>query len=137
MTTVERAIALRGVESFGSVPVGQLAHLAAVSREEWWPEGHVYCREGDPPGGLAVLVSGAAELRHGAEVIGRVDAGEAIGAWSIFDDQPRLADVIVVRSCRALVISRDDLFDVLSDHFDIARYLMRDLIRRLRGLTQT
>lgn len=137
MTTVERAIALRSVESFEGVPVGQLAHLAAVSREEWWPEGHLYCREGDPPGGLAVLVTGAAELRRGGEIIGRVEEGEAIGAWSIFDDQPRLADVIVVRSSRALVISRDDFFDVLSDHFDIARCLMRDLIRRLRELTHT
>jgi CRP-like cAMP-binding protein len=137
LTTVERAIALRRVEALRGVPMEELSHVAAVAREEWWDEGDFYCRAGDPPGGFAVLVSASVELRRGEEVVGRAEPGEAIGAWSIFDDQPRLMDAAVVGSGRALVIDRDAFFDVLSDHFEIARCMMRDLVRQLRELAQT
>jgi CRP-like cAMP-binding protein len=136
MTTVERAIALRRVEALRGVPMEELSHVAGIAREEWWDEGDFYCRAGDPPGGFAVLVSSAIELRQGDRVVGRAEPGEAIGAWSIFDDQPRLIDAAIVTAGRALVIDRDAFFDVLSDHFEIARCMMRDLVRQLRELAQ-
>ena len=131
MTGVERAIALRGTEAFRSVPIDELAHVAAVAREERHPAGHVLFREGDPPGGLLVVLEGTVRLVRGSVPAGEAVAGETLGAWSLFDDHPRRASAIAATEVRLLVLDRDAFFEVLSERIEIVRSLFQELVRRL------
>ena len=131
MTGVERAIALKGVEAFRSVPMDELAHVATVAREERHPAGRVLFREGDPPGGLLVVLSGDVRLERGGAAAGRAEAGETLGAWSLFDDHARRATATAATDVRLLVLDREAFFDVLSERIEIVRSLFRDLVRRL------
>lgn len=135
MTTVERALALRRVEAFRGVPMEQLAHLAAAAREERFDAGSILFHEGDPPGGLAVILDGRIELRSNGTSLGHAAAGEPLGTWSLFDDRPRRAEARVVESARVLLLDRDDFYEVLSEHVAVIRSLVQDLVRKLVDLT--
>jgi CRP-like cAMP-binding protein len=131
MTGIERAIALRGVEAFRSVPMDELAHVAAVAREERHRAGQVLFREGEASGGLLVVLSGTVRLERGGAAAGEARAGETLGTWSLFDDHPRRATAVAATDVRLLVLDRDAFFDVLSERIEIVRSLFRDLVRRL------
>ncbi len=130
MTAVERAIALRGVDAFRTIPMDQLAYLAGIVREEVHPAGAVLFREGDPPGGLLVVLDGTVVLKRGDREAGEATAGETLGGWSLFDDHPRRATAVATSDVRALVLDREAFYDVLSDHVELLRSLLRDLARR-------
>jgi CRP-like cAMP-binding protein len=135
MTAVERAIALRNVEAFRRVPMEQLAYLAAAAREEWYPAGSYIFREGEPPGGLVVILEGKIHLERKSLIFGEAGAGEPLGTWSLFDDRPRRAGAKVAGDARVLILDRDDFYEVLSEHVEIARSLVTDLVRKLLDLT--
>lgn len=135
MTTVERTIALRNVEAFSAVPIDQLAFVAAVAREEGLRSGDVLFQEGAPPGGLYVILRGEIALDRDGTSIGAVGPGEALGTWSLFEDHPRRATARAVSDSQLLVVDRDDFYDVLTEHVEIVRSLVQDLVRKLTALT--
>ena len=131
---VERAIALRRVDAFSSVPMEQLSYLAAVAVDDWYVDGAELIREGDPPGGLHVLLQGRVALERDGQAFGEATSGDAFGTWALFDDQPRRATVRALGPVHMLHIEREDFYDVLSEHVDITRSLVRDLVGQLGRL---
>ena len=135
LTTVERAIALREVDAFRGVPMEQLTHIASVARDEWYPADTLLFKEGDPPGSLYVILEGRIQLRRGGEVAAEAVPHEPLGVWSLFDEHPRRATAAVVEDTRLIVLERDDFYDVLSEHVELTRSLVQDLVQRLIELT--
>jgi len=131
MTVVERAVALRSVEAFRSVPIDQLAHVAAVARENAYSAGSVLFREGDAPLSLFVLLDGKIRLERRGKVFAEAVAGEPLGTWSLFIDRPRRATAHVVEQARMLVLDRDDFYEVLAEQVEVTRSLVQDLVSRL------
>ena len=134
-TAVQRAISLREVEAFRSVPMEELAYIAAAAREEWYPSGSVLFREGDPPGALFVILEGRIQLERGGEVVAEAGAGEPLGTWSLFEEHTRRATAAVVEDARVILLEREDFYEVLTEHVEITRSLVQDLVRRLTELT--
>ena len=135
LTTVERAVALREVNAFRRVPMEQLAHVAAAAHDQWCPAGSLLFEEGDPPGSLYVILQGKISLERAGKAIGEAGENEPLGTWSLFDDHPRRASARVVEDTRVLVLDRDDFYDVLSEHVEVTRCLVQDLVKRLIELT--
>ena len=135
MTAVERAIALRNVEAFRGVPMEQLAHVAAVAREQSYPEGSMLFDEGEPPGSLVVILEGRVLLERGANVFAEALAGEPLGTWSLFDDRPRKAGARAAEPTRVLLLDREDFYDVLAEHVEITKGLVQDLVRKLVAMS--
>ena len=121
----------RGIDAFSAVPTRQLSHLARVAREGRFRPGEVLFHEGDSPGPLYLLLDGRVGLRQGADPAGTLESGRALGAWSLFDERPRALGAVALESTQALVIDRDDFYDVLAEQPEIVRSLMADLTRRL------
>lgn len=131
LTPMERVLELRRVEAFRRVPMEHLASLGEVVREEWRPAGSYLFREGDPPGALYVLLAGRVALERDGARLAEAGPGEALGTWSLFDDRPRRADARVAEDCRLLTLGREDFEEELSEHVEIVRALVRDLVGRL------
>ena len=91
-------------------------------------------RENDAPDGLYVVVSGSVTMRRGSEQIDRIGPSGSFGVWALFDDQPRLTTAETLESSHLLFVSRDDFYEVLSDHVDIVGSLFKHLVQRLRRL---
>lgn len=134
-TLLDRAMALKSIELFRTVPAEDLVHLARVTREETHEAGELLFAEGDPPGPLYVVLTGRIELQRGGGPAGQVAAGSPLGTWSLFDDQPRRLGAVVVEPARVLAIERDDFYDVLAEHVEILRSLLGNLVQRIHSLT--
>jgi CRP-like cAMP-binding protein len=117
----------------------QLAHVASVARDEWCPADSLLFKEGDPPGSLYVILRGKILLERRGEVIDEAGEREPLGTWSLFGDHPRRATARVIEDARVLVLDRDDFYDVLTEHVEVTRSLVQDLVGRLMelaGLTE-
>lgn len=136
LTPVEKTMALHRLDAFRAVPLEHLSHLGIACREEWYGEGATLFRQGDPPGALYAVLLGRVRLVRDGATFAEAGEGEALGTWSLFDDHPRRASAEVAAGVRALVLERDDFWQIMADRPEIARSLVADLVRRLTVLTE-
>ena len=87
-----------------------------------------------PPDGLYVVVSGSVGMWRGKDEIDRIGPNGSFGVWALFDDEPRLTTATTLEESRLLYVSKDDFYDVLSDHVDIVEGLFKHLVMRIRRL---
>ena len=129
---VDKVMALKAVEALRAVPTEQLSHVAQVARGRVYAGSETLFREGDPPGPLYILTRGRVALRRGTVTTAELGAGSPLGTWSLFDDQPRTNDAVALEETEVLVVDREDFYEAIAEHPEIARSLMTDMVRRLR-----
>jgi CRP/FNR family cyclic AMP-dependent transcriptional regulator len=134
LTTVEKVLFLKGIEIFSAVKTEALAYIASIAEELKLEDGEEIFREKTPADALYIVLEGKARLVRGETEIAVVEQGEPIGIWSLFDDEPRLASAVAQGPMVVLRIDRDDFYDVLGDHVEIAQAMFKSLVQRLREL---
>ncbi len=134
LTVIERVLLLQNIDLFSHVTSEQVSFFAALAEEIVIGPNHVLYRENDAPDGLYVVISGAVAMCRGNEEIDRIGPNGSFGVWALFDEEPRIATAVTMEESRILFISRDDFYDVLTDHVDIMQGLFKHLVLRLRGL---
>jgi CRP-like cAMP-binding protein len=134
LTIIEKVLLLQNIDLFARVTSEQLSFLAAIAQEITAHPGRVLYSEGDAPDGLYIVISGSVLMKRGGQKIDQIASSGAFGVWALFDDEPRLTTAEVVEESRLLFISRDDFYDVLSDHFEMVEGLFKHLVQRLRKL---
>ena len=131
-------IALRTFSLFQGLSDERLANVARCAMMRRVPRNQAVVHAGDHPdyvyfvltGSLKVLVSD----EDGREVILTIlGQGELFGEMSIFDEQPRSASVVAVMPSDLVMISKQDLKQLMRDDFDIAWRIMCNLADRLRN----
>ena len=134
LTIIERVLLLQNIDLFSHVTAEQVSFFAALAEETVVGPNQVLYRENDAPDGLYVVISGAVSMRRGSEEIDRLGPNSSFGVWALFDEEPRIATAVTVEESRILFISRDDFYDVLTDHVDIMQGLFKHLVLRLRNV---
>jgi CRP-like cAMP-binding protein len=139
LTVIEKVKLLLDVDILAQSTSEELAYIAAIAEEEELPPGAVIFRTGDLPDAMFIVLSGRIQMvRGGSDGIElEVGPGEAIGAWALFDDQPRALTAKTLDTCRLLRIDREEFFDVLSDHLGITQGIFKTLVRRIRALADS
>lgn len=80
-------------------------------------------------GSLKVLVSD----EEGREVIlSMLGPGELFGEMGVLDENPRSASVVAAQPSELIVIAKSDFKRCLQENFDVAMWIMRNLVQRLR-----
>jgi CRP/FNR family transcriptional regulator, cyclic AMP receptor protein len=133
---------LRGTSLLGSVPAGDLAGLAAVSRLRAMRRGQVVFMTGDPGDTLVVVVSGrvkvVARAADGGELtLTVVGPGGLLGELSVADGGPRSADAETLDDCQLLFVPRAAVWDICSRMPAVAQALAGSLAATLRRLTES
>ena len=133
-TLVDKVMALKSVDLFSTVPAEDLVHVARVAHERNFVAGESLFEEGDRPGPLYLVLEGRVGLRRGPMAAGEIPAGSPVGTLSLFDDQPRSHTAFALEDVRALVVEREDFYDVLAENVEVLRSLVGNLLHRLQGL---
>ena len=128
---------LKRVPLFESLPEGELAHFAELTREKTYPKGSVILFENDRGDSLFLVASGQVKVvligEDGREVILSVlGSGSFFGEMALIDDSPRSAHVIAMEDATLLVLRREDFQQRLRTSPEVAIGLLRELSRRLR-----
>lgn len=139
LTVLEKVKLLLSIDILAQSTSEELATIAAIAEEEELAPGAVIFRAGDPADAMFVVLAGRIQmLREGSGGLElEVGPGEAIGAWALFDDQPRTLTAVALEACRLLRLDREEFFELLADHVGITQGIFRTLVRRIRALAES
>ncbi len=134
LTVLEKVMVLQNVDIFFEVSTQQLAHLAVIAEETSCRVGDVLYREADPPRAMYLVLEGRVRLHRGDFDVTIAGPNDVFGAWTLFDDEPRVATATVLETGRLLCIARDDFIDLLADYVQITQGILKAMVKRLRNL---
>ena len=134
LSVIEKVILLQRVDVFGAVPTDQLAHLATVTSEVPYEAQEDVFRVGDPANSMFVVLEGQVRLSRGGATVTIADVDDAFGAWSLFDDEPRVVDAVATRATLLLKLEKADFLDLLADNVEITQGVLKGIVTRLRGV---
>ena len=125
---------------FQGLPDDALAALAQKVNRHTFVRDAVLIRRGDAGDSLYVIDEGNVKIvtvdaQGGELVINRCGPGETIGEMSLFDREPRSADVIALEDTSVLELKHDAFFDLLDQRPDLALNIIRSISSRLRFST--
>lgn len=124
------------VPMFRSLNKEELRELASSSKESSFPRGSSIVKEGDVGLGFYLIVEGQALVKRGDTVLSRLGKGNFFGEMSLFDDQPRSADVVAAEPTTCRVILKWNFWALVSKNPQIARGLLKEMARRLRATNE-
>jgi NTE family protein len=145
-TIIQSALDRRNLPAlFAALPLlrdldGEL--LAEVTREvEWFslPGGATLFTAGQPVDGLYVVVNGALGVYStrsggGAQLSGRIAAGETVGEAEVFSGKPRAATVAALRDSEVARLSIKTFETLIARHPESLRQIASVVIQRLETL---
>jgi len=137
LTIIEKVIFLQDIEAFAEVPTEQLSHIASITEEIELEPGTILIQQDEPAESLYFVVEGRIRLLLNGRKIMEAGEKEAIGAWSLFDDElPNIATAETVEPTRLLKIDREDFLEVIADYVEITEGIFKWLARRIRRIGQ-
>jgi CRP-like cAMP-binding protein len=109
-----------------------LQRLAAVVSETDFAPDQPIVLQGQVGNGLYIVVSGAARVVQGADVLARLGPGDFFGELAVIDQQPRSASAYAEGPSSCLALASWDLMALLAEEPALALNLLRELASRLR-----
>jgi AAA family ATP:ADP antiporter len=134
MNLIEKVFLLQQVDLLSDARAEHLALLATVAEEISVADGTVLIRQEEPTEAMYIVIRGAVELRRANEDVLTAEEGTAFGTWALIDGSPSLLEARAVQPSELLRLTREDFYDLLADHAELARGLLAGLARRLRNL---
>jgi CRP/FNR family transcriptional regulator, cyclic AMP receptor protein len=134
---VDRGQAYPSVSFLGALSAGDRDAIFAVGHSRTLRVGATLCREGDPPIGVHIILSGVVKLTKtatsGREALLELrGAGDVLGDMSVVDGERQSANAIAIGDVEVLAISTDEFETLLGTSPAIARSLLGVVVRRLR-----
>jgi CRP-like cAMP-binding protein len=125
LPVIERVLTLREVAAFDRASIQALVSLAAVADEIRVGQGDSLFRAGEVTGVFYVVARGLIELvRTAPPGSARFGPASIVGGIPALGDAERVYAGRALRDSVLLRIREVDFFDVLEDHFDLARSVL-------------
>jgi len=133
-TVVEKVLLLQNVDLLSDARTEDLALLASIAEEVLYPEEAAIFQEGEPADGLYLILRGKVALSRDGREMATLGEKEALGAWTLFEPEPRVASARAVEETLLLKVDRDDFYDLLLDYPELGQSILKALVRRLKKL---
>ena len=138
LSTIEKALFLKGVNMFETLSADELKILSNISREIQIPEGTVLFEQGDPCDYLYVIVDGAIEIilnqANGApRILATLGPPTSFGEIALFGDEGRSAGARASRDTSLLGIEKEPLLELIHEHPTISIAIIGQLAGIIRS----
>ena len=100
---------LNAIPLFASFSQDDLRKIAPFAEEHSVGEGETLVREGDYSYDLMIIEEGKAEVRHGADKVADLGAGDFFGEMGVLERDRRNADVVAVEPMRLISFKTYDV----------------------------
>lgn len=120
------------VSILGALSQRQLKNLAGWVKIVAYAEGETMVKRGEGGIGLFLILDGGAEVRRGSRGLAHLGVGQFFGEMSLFDDQPRSADVVATKPSKVAVLSKWEFWGFAEDEPKVLRGVLEEMTRRLR-----
>ena len=135
LSILEKTIMLRGTNLFEGVPGESIYHVAQVMEEEHLGKGTLLFEKGDKGDYFYIIATGEILIHIGETELNRHHKGEYFGEMALLDDTPRSTSATALEETLLLKINQDNFLDIMMDHKEVRRSIMRILNERFRKLT--
>ena len=133
MNLVETVFLLQQIDILQDARSDHLALLAGIAEEVDVPAETALLREGEPGEALYVVIRGTVALSGaGGDLV--LKDGRAFGTWALIDEVPSMVGAVTTEPTRLLRIGREEYYDLLTDHPELAIGMLQGLARRIRTL---
>ena len=135
LSILEKTIILRGTNLFMGVPGENIYYAAQVTEEERLGKGTLLFERGDKGDYFYIIVTGEILIHIGETELTRHGKGEYFGEMALLDDSPRSSSATAAEETLLLKINQDNFLDIMMEHKEVRRSIMRILNERSRRLT--
>lgn len=132
---VEKAVLLKKAEIFATLSDPILLHLARLAGEQWFNAGEALFRRGDLGTAMYVIAEGELVVHDEDRHVATLRAGEIVGELGLLTSELRSSSVTARTSARVLRVTQGALSELMWDHAQVNRSLIRVLVTRLRRMT--
>jgi CRP-like cAMP-binding protein len=136
LTLVEKVFFLQDIDIFKNTMTEDLSHIASITEELTFKRDTDIFQEGDISDSLFILIEGKVRLHRGGEEVMIAGKKDVFGTWALFDDEPRVVTATTLDECLLLRLHKEDFYDLLADHSQITKSILKNLSMRLRNLMQ-
>ncbi len=138
LSTIEKALFLKGVNLFESMTAEQLRILSDISTEIHIPSGKVIFDEGDPCDYLYVIVDGEVEItkdmgHDGEQILVTLTPPASFGEIALFGDEGRSAGARTGKDITLLGIEKDPFLALIEAHPAISIAIIYELTSIVRN----
>ena len=131
-STLEKAMILKSVDLFTSIPSQELIRVAQIAEEEEYQPGTSLCKEGDFGDCMYIIANGKVKVHKGDRTLVELEKGAFVGDMALLDQEPRSADLTISAETTLLKISQDSFYELMSSNFEIMNGILKIISSRLR-----
>ena len=133
LLTLEKVIILKSVSIFAETTEEVLADVAWHLEELTFQPGEPIFKKGDIGKSMYIIVEGRVRVHDGDKIIAFLKTRDVFGELSALDPEPRSASVSAEEETLLFKLRYNVLYELMSEHIDVARGIIRVLCRRLRN----
>ncbi|MAF09707.1 hypothetical protein CMK11_04580 [Candidatus Poribacteria bacterium] len=135
LNLLEKVEFLMRAELFAGIDTEQLGQVAAAATEIQFEADDVVFAEHEHADSVYVVVTG--EVRLSGERIPEDHAreGDVFGMLALFTDEARLLTAVATQTTHALQLEREVFLDLLADHAEITRGMLKNLTEKIQTLS--
>lgn len=137
LSIIEKVIILKTVHIFCETPDDVLADIATILDEIEVGAGEVIFEKGDVGRCMYVIVDGEVRVHDGERTLAHLRERQIFGELAVLDPEPRSASVTAIEPTRLFSLDQDAFYDLMADHIEIARGIIRALCQDLRTRTSS
>ena len=131
-STLEKAMILKSVDLFTSIPSQELIRVAQIAEEEEYQPDTSLCKEGDFGDCMYIIANGKVKVHKGDRTLVELEKGAFVGDMALLDQEPRSADLTTSAETTLLKISQDAFYELMSSNFEIMNGILKIISSRLR-----
>jgi Cyclic nucleotide-binding domain/HI0933-like protein len=132
-STIDKAVLLKRVTIFESIPYSVLGSIAPLLTERWLVAGERIFDKGDLGDSLYVIGSGRVRVHDGELTLREMSKDEFFGELSLLDSEPRSASAMAVDRTLLFRLAQKDFYSLVSEQPLITRAINRALCRMIRN----
>ncbi len=134
--TIEKVLILKTVKMLAETPEEILAELAGILTEITVSQGEVIFEKGEIGQSMYIIIDGKVRVHDGDHTIVTLEKRDFFGELAVLDPEPRSASVTAVEEAQLFRLDQDSLYELMAEHVEIARGIIRVLCQRLRNVPQ-
>lgn len=131
---IEKVLLLKSISIFSETPENILAEVAHLLHEIEVDKSTTLFSEGEIGNCMYIIFRGNVRIHKGEQTLAVLKEREFFGDFSLLDTETRSATATTVNECMLLKIDQEPFYELLETQPDIARGVIRILIKRLRAL---
>jgi len=133
LLTIEKVIILRTISIFSETPEEILAEVASILDESEVKAGETIFEKGEIGRSMYIIVEGKVRVHDEDRTIAELGERDVFGELAALDPEPRLASVTALEDTQLFRLDQDALYELMAEHIEVGRGIIRVLCQRLRS----